>query len=540
MTRRYLILISLALLVVFALQGCFLIGDLPTPSPVAENAPEDEYPELDDPPLPPPAQPPEPGRFALRYDPSTTLNPLLTLNRDNIILSTLMYESLFALDTSLNAVHELCADYSSEDFLHWTFEILPDIAMSDGTTLTATDVVYSFRQAITRGRFESRFNSVTSLEVIDELSFSVLLNSPNSRFINLLDFPIIKTETMDMRVPPGTGSYIFSDEGGSVRLNRFRRHRDYGDMPVSVIHLVACADNELTELFDSGEISLLWDDPASTYDIRLNRLHEMRFYDTTSLQFIGFNANNIVLRDRDVRRGISSSIERQFIVDEIMPGQSIASPLAISPAFFLYDPEWEARAITPFQEMSILFERARLSDSDNDSLLELYDGLGGYIKFSIDFIVNTENTHKVQAAHRISNTLRLAGINITVRELPWDRFLEALEEGEFDMYYGEIMLGGDFDLSPLLLPGPLDYGETADSGYRLLIEDFLAAKSPDDIQRATQILCEQIKIFAPFAPILYKKHAIYTPLGATIGAEPSQSSIFRNFKDWTINLTMLT
>ena len=543
--RFIIILLAFILLITPLAYGCeYMIDFLPIEIPEVPQAPEpppvpvEEEEEEEEPPPPPPS-PPGIGRFTLRYDPNSTMNPIHMLNRDNIVLSSLIYESLFVLNQDLRVEPVLCARWESEDYLEYIFYILPDIAMHDGSTLTSEDVVYSFRQALLRGRFASRLYAVASIAEIDELSFRVLLSEANSRLINLLDFPIIKAGSIDEPTPPGTGPFMPAGSTVFTHLAPFFSHRNATEMPVNRVYLKACTDSELTELFDSLYLSLLWDDPASTFDIRLNRLHETRIYETTALQFIGFNANHLILRDPDVRRAISASIERQIIADEIMPGHSLASPLAISPAFEFYNPQWEHSHLTPFQEMSYLFERAGLEDFNNTSYLEIYTGLGETRRFTIDFIVNTENTHKVQAARRIERTLRHAGVDITVRELPWEQFTDALDNGNFDMYYGEIMLGGDFDLSPLLLPGPLNFGRTASTHFQMYIDSFLSARGQLEIEFASALLLEEIKVNAPFAPVLYKRHAIYSPLGAISGAEPNQSSIFHNFTEWTIDLDML-
>ena len=48
---------------------------------------------------------------------------------------------------------------------------------------------------------------------------------------------------------------------------------------------------------------------------------------------------------------------------------------------------------------------------------------------------------------------------IEVVELPWDEYLTALEAGDFDLYFGEIRLTADWDLTDLLSIGaPLNYG----------------------------------------------------------------------------------
>jgi peptide/nickel transport system substrate-binding protein len=339
-----------------------------------------------------------------------------------------------------------------------------------------------------------------------------------------------------MRVPPGSGPYRHTED---MRLDRFFRHRYFTDLPIAHIHLAEGEDNQLTEMFDDGVISLIQDDPGGLIEIRINRFHEPRFYDTTALMFLGFSTRLPALRNADVRAAIGHAVERDYIVNAIMPGQSLAAPLAISPAYRLYDTSWEI-VVNPLHERSALLVRAGLEDFDHDSFLEYPNGAGGFDSFTIDFIVNSGNASKVRTAHHIANTLRRDGINTVVRELPWSNFLEALNTRDFDMFLGETLLSPDFDFSPLLLPhGSLNFGGTGHEEFRPLIADFLSASTDEQKAEAARELVNRIRINAPFVPILYKRHAIYTPSGAISDATPSQSSVFFGFVNWNIDRSML-
>ena len=509
--------------------------------------PDVTQPETTEPPVdiePPPEIPdrvtPTRGLFTLRYVPGGTLNPITETNKDNLLLTSLMYESLFVLDGGLYPEPQLCESWDTEDYITFRIRIKPNIAMSDGTWLTADDVAYTFRQALLKGHYVNIFSSVVSVTSDGDLTVTIVLNTPNSRFIRLLDVPIIKSGSIDQRIPPGTGPYNFSGDG-PVWLERFSRYRDYRRLPISMIFLLECSDDEMTQKFDDGEISLLKDDPTDAFDMRLNRLNEPRYFDTTTIQFIGFNGRSGIMRDPYVRRAIGCAIDRQYIVDNIMPVQAtIPAPLPLSRAFSLYDMEWERRDLDPLVEMAWLLDTAGLQDYDDDSFLELTNWAGGYYKFTVDFIVNGENMHKIRAAHFIADTLRESGFDITVRELPWESYMSALRAGTFDMYYGEIALGADFNLSPLLLPGALNFGGTSSTTYKPFIDDFLYARSQYEIQYAVGRLLDEIERNAPFVPVLYKRYAIYFPVGAISGSSPSQSNVFRNITNWTIDLTMLS
>ena len=525
------------------LTGCWIPYRPNLLSQITPEPPADiELPDLDN---TKPEDPPRPGRFTLRYETGFTMNPILALNRDNIALTSLLYESLFILNDNLAAVPMLCEDWFSDDNTTFTFEIMPEIQMHDGTELDADDVAYSIRQAMnnSRSKFRNKLRSIESVTSNGELTITITLNAPNARFTRLLDIPIIKNGSIDSRIPPGTGPYVFPHDE-AMSLNRFRGYRFYEELPLSTIHLLECSDSDLTRLFDSGELSLLWDDPAGAFDIRLNRAHEPRLYNTTVIQYIGFNTNSFALRSPDVRRAIGCAIDRQHIVENIMnvprSGQTVAAPVAISPIFDMYDPEWEARGDL-LAEMGALLELAGLQDYFSESFLAMPDGMGGYRRFSLNFIVNIENSHKLAAVTAIADSLRQFGFDIVVRTLPWGDFVEALETGKFDMYYGETQLGADFDLSPLLLPGEnnLNFGNTGNTVFRPFIQNFLYAPTQEEVSYTGEQLNLTVTQLAPFIPILYKRHAIYSHMGAITGAAPSQSGVFHNFHEWSIDLLML-
>jgi len=494
---------------------------------------------------PEPTPVPIPGSFTLRYETAFTMNPILALNRDNIALTSLLYESLFILNDNLVAVPMLCEDWFSDDNVTFTFEIMPEIKMHDGSDMTADDVAYSIRQAMQhqRSKFRNKLRTIENITSNGELTVTITLDSPNARFTRLLDIPIIKNGSIDSRIPPGSGPYFFPYEE-AMRLNRFIGYRYFNELPLHTIHLLECSDSDLTRLFDSGELSLLWDDPAGAFDIRLNRSHEPRLYNTTAIQYLGFNSNSFALRNADVRRAIGCAIDRQFIVDNIMnvprTGQTVASPVAISPIFDMYNPEWEVRGDL-LTEMGALLERAGLQDYFHDSYLSMPDGMGGYRRFTLNFIVNIENSHKLAAVNAIAESLRHFGFDINVRTLPWGDFVAALESGNFDMYYGETLLGADFDFSTLLLPGEhnLNFGNTGNMAFRPYIHNFLSAETREEVGYAGEELNLAITQQAPFIPILYKRYAIYSHMGAITGASPSQSGVFHNFHEWTIDLLML-
>jgi peptide/nickel transport system substrate-binding protein len=525
MIRRLLVLVFAVAL----LAGCSDIVPPPDePAPVTVTPGEA---------TPVPEATPDPsadGRFSLRYNPSATLNPYTGTDPDNLLLTKLLYESFFVLDEDFNPVPQLCESCETDDGVTYELTLLPNIAMSDGTTLDAHDAAYSINSAREGSRFARRLRTVESATATGELTVTVKLTTVNRRFTSLLDIPIVKYGYTGT-IPPGSGPYVFAD-AGTARLTRMARHRYYSSMPVDSIYLVSCDDNDLAELFTLQTIDLYVDDPTDAFVVNVRRDHETRYYNTTTLQFLGFNDRTQVLRDSDVRRAFAVAVDRAYIADTVLSGHAIPASLVLSPKYALYNTAWEPDYGDPVVEMSAIFGKLGMEDSDNDSYLEYVTDEDPHTPFSVDFIVNAENEYKIRAAEYIAATIRRVGINITLRKLPWDEYTQALESGDFDMFYGETQLSADFDLSPLLSPGgALDYGGLGTAEYMELIDAFLAAEAESAQSSAARALCVKALADAPIVPIVYKQYAVHSGRNVITGIAPSQSNVLRNFESWTIS-----
>jgi peptide/nickel transport system substrate-binding protein len=156
---------------------------------------------------------------------------------------------------------------------------------------------------------------------------------------------------------------------------------------------------------------------------------------------------------------------------------------------------------------------------------------------SLDFIVAAENPARVAAAGAVTDALRRVGVNVTLRTLPFATFERSLEAGDFDLYYGETRLAADFNLSAILLPGgALDYGGAGSETYREPLAAFYGAGNLMAESNAARALCELVLEDAPFIPLLYKQYAVHSGRNVISGMTPSQTGIFTDIAEWTVNL----
>lgn len=474
--------------------------------------------------------------FTVRYEAAYSFNPITGTSTDNMALVPLMYEGLFVLNEKMVAEPVVCDSYETSDGINYTFKLKAGIAMTDGSTLSAADAKYSIGWAMQAGRYAGRFKNIANITATDSLTLSITLNTADYSLPELLDVPIIKYGSIEANYPPGSGPYYFVSTG-SPRLVSHQSYRDADKVPIQSIYLRDCSDAELSIAFSSQSVDLFCDDPADATDINILSDHEIRYYNTTILQFVGFNEKNPFLANADLRRAFGLIVDRKNIVSSVYTSHALAAPLILSPNYKYYDTAWENSTADPLAKLSEIFASLNLDDANSDGYLEIPDGHGGYAPITLTFIVNADNKYKVQAAQKITDTLKTVGINVNLTKLSWDAYMTALENGNFDMYYGDVCLPANFDLSELLSPGgSLDYGHAANSDYETRIKNFLAASSEDAKREAAKKLCAYISQYAPVIPVLYRQLNVHTNKNVVSGMKPTQSNIFYGLTGWEITL----
>ena len=125
---------------------------------------------------------------------------------------------------------------------------------------------------------------------------------------------------------------------------------------------------------------------------------------------------------------------------------------------------------------------------------------------------------------------------MTVDAVPWDTFLSRLQDGNFDLYYGECRLTADWDVSALLgWEGSLNYGGWGDEETERLLSLCRTAEG-DSRDAALRQLWEHLLDTAPFAPVCFKSLSVLTTEGVFSGLTPTETNPFFRMGRWSVQL----
>lgn len=493
MRRR---LTALALCFMLCLTGC---ADEAVATP--------EEPEVS----PTPTVTPKQTQFTLPYYPNADLHPILGGNRTNMVLNSLVYQGLFELDRSFTPHGVLCSGYSvSQDGLTWTLT-LSDTPFSDGSPVTAADVILSLELARTSTLYAGRLSAVQSVQAGADGSVILTLTQSNSMLPALLDIPVIH-DLQDGSMPLGTGPYAFVEDDGPLRLTRTAH------APATApeeIPLLAIADaDDLIYAFDAGNVSLAVSDLTGSNALGYSSGYEAFDFPTTTMLYVGFQTEQGPCTDPLVRRAISRSFDRDTVTGSLLAGHGEATCLPFSPRSSLHSNKYEQAGGYDPNAAKELLAQAGFSQGEDGLLYQGRDSL------QLTFVVNTDNSFKLTIADYLAGQLKSVGIEVELKKLAWDDYLAALEADEFDLYLGEVSLTADFDLSALLAPeGTLNYG-----GYtNVQMNSMLAFLRSSGKGHA---LLNLFQNEAPFAPLCFKNHSVLTQWQAISGLEPTRQNPF--------------
>ncbi len=470
---------------------------------------------------------PVPTKFALPYYPSASLHPITGTNRANMLLSSLVYQGLFELDNTFTAHGVLCSEaLVSEDGSTWSFT-LGDHTFSDGSPVTAADVISSLELARTSDMYSSRLSDIHRITAAENNLVVITLSRPNGAFPCLLDIPIIR-DAGDGSMPLGTGSYSFAEDDKPLRLTR--QHSVSENAPEEIALVPIEGADDLIYAFDCGDISLVTSDLTGTNALGYSTGYEIFSYPTTSMLYVGFQTTSGPCKDALIRQAISRSFDRDTVTDSLLAGHGTATCLPVSPYSVLYNADYEEPLAYDPAAVELL-SSAGCTTGENGQLYI------GRTPLSLNFVVNTDNSFKLTVAEYLTEQLINIGISVNLQKLAWDDYVTALQRGDFDLYLGEVTLTADFDLTSLLSKkGALNYGSYDSAEMDALLLQLREATA-DNRTQVTNTFLECFQSDMPLAPLCFKNHAVLTRWGSVSGLNPTRQNPFYNLESLRFRAT---
>ncbi len=441
------------------------------------------------------AGPPQRGDWLvleLLSDPEN-LNPYTSSDQSSNRVLAWIFQGLLSIDNETYEHVPLVARELPEisaDHLTYTFRLRDDVTFSDGTPLTAEDVVFSLKvirhPKVAAPHLRNYFDSVRQATAVDSHTVRIDLREPYFRntwmlggfdilprhhydpddllgrvtLAELNDWDALDAETQAraqrfaksfnesfQRNPLGSGAYVIEDPErdvvtGEQIVLRHRNNfwapgdtdRDDGWVDRIVFRVINDAEAQLVA-FKAGKID---------YIDRITPIQATRQTDNARFQersrkhaeillgyaYIGWNQRRAIFADKRVRQALSHLVDKQNIVDKVQLGLAQAVEGPVFPKRPEYNHDLAPWVYSPEKAVALLAE-AGWSDSDGDGILDkMIDGERVPLRFEI--VSNAGNDERRKVGLTVIDSFKRHGIDASFRAVDWSILLERLDRSDID------------------------------------------------------------------------------------------------------------
>jgi peptide/nickel transport system substrate-binding protein len=260
----------------------------------------------------------------------TQLDPANSIIAGDVYTLDKIFEPLFITSPSGQLTPWLATSYTtSADHLTWTFHLRPGVKFSDGSPMTADDVVFSIQReaANSDGPLSFLNFAIKKLSAPDSGTVVAQLSQPWAPFlsdISVFANAIIpknfggKSEASFFAHPVGTGPFVLDAlvPDSNLTLRRNPHYWQPGKPYLDAVQLSYVTDDNQRVLQLSGGQAQVIDSvpPASVASLKAKSGVTVSLYQAWQVDLLVFNEKLPQFADRHVRRAITYAIDRAALV----------------------------------------------------------------------------------------------------------------------------------------------------------------------------------------------------------------------------------
>ena len=309
---------------------------------------------------------------------SLTLDPHAQNEGPTTQVSRQVYEALVTRGLDMSIEPQLATDWKTTDPNTWVFNLRKDVKFSDGTDMTAKDVVFSILRAKQpTSDFKEYISTISDVKEIDNYTVQVTTSKPNPILLNQLSNIFIMSkkwsidfgatvsqnwdggeETFSATNAMGTGPFKITLREPNTKTVFERNSNWWGSMKdnsVSEIHLLPIK-NSATRVAAllSGEVDLVTDAPVQDL-ARIGNSADHEVVSTAQMRtiFLGMdqaadklrsgNTGDNPFKKKEVRQALYQAIDIEAIKKKVMRGLSEPAGIITFPGVNGYTQDLDKR-----------------------------------------------------------------------------------------------------------------------------------------------------------------------------------------------------
>ncbi|PHM36995.1 ABC transporter substrate-binding protein [Xenorhabdus innexi] len=367
------------------------------------------------------------------------------------------FDGLVYTDRQGNIEPRLAERWETKDNQTWVFHLRKGIKWSDGTPITAHDVVFSWRRLLdpTMGSPYSSYLETAhvmnakdillgkkkaeelGIKALDDSTLEVTLDKPVAYLLQMLTHTVmvpISEKAVekygDKWTQPenfvGSGAFKLSDWRVNEKVIGVRNPLYWDDKNTiinKVTFLTIVSEKADLNRYLAGEIDITKTIALDSFaSLKKEHSDQMRITPMLSTYYYAFNTKKPPFNDIRVRQALSLAIDRDVIADKVLGQGQLPAYNIIPPnigGLDLNPPEYASWT----QEQRIEKAKALLNEA----------GFNKSNPLKIDLLYNTRETHKKIAIAVASMWKKHLDVDASLQNQEWKVMLDNMHQGKFDV-----------------------------------------------------------------------------------------------------------
>ena len=379
-----------------------------------------------------------------------TIDPLQPLERDMKSIYGVVYESLIRIDDDYNPQPYLCESWEiGNGGKTWTFHLRENVTFSDGTPLTASDVVATIDAILEKanqtnatdyGYYRNLAYYVSSASATNDTTL-IIRTASGRRYWGLLyelTFPVLKASEVNSENPVGTGPYVITSFDPCSYMLLEVNTRWWQQLPQVKQISVVMADTAtaVMENFQYARVDAVLTRSLSASQVKSGTTTLNVDARTNVLETLVMNTTDSYLSDINVRYAIRYAIDVDQLLSDNYMGMGSVTNTMYPQGTWMYDENLTNYYSYDPEKSRELLAESGWADVDEDGVLDkLKEDGSGYYRLHLRLYVYEEpdNSVRIETANDISDALAAVGIEATVSVMTMTNMSSYLSNGSFDM-----------------------------------------------------------------------------------------------------------
>lgn len=368
-----------------------------------------------------------------------------------------IFEGLVSVNQDGSIAPRLADKWEQKDNTVWTFHLRPGITWSDGTAITAQDVVWSWQRLVdpkTSSPYASYPGSMhivnaeeialgkkspdtLGVKALDDNTLQVTLTQPNAVFLSMLDHyvmvpidPVLVKRFGDKWTQPQhivtSGAYTPTEWVVNERIVA-KRNPKYWDNEHTVINKVTYLpiNSEASDVnrYKAGEIDIVYTLPINQFaQLKKTLGSEVNVAPQLATAYYQFNTTKAPFNDPRVRLALNMGLDKDIIAEKVLGQGQRAAWLTSQPeigGITLKTPDY---ASWP-REKRIAEAKKLLAEA----------GFGENHPLSFNLLYNTSESLQRLAIAASSMWKKNLGVEAKLQNQEWKTMLDAMHTGNYEV-----------------------------------------------------------------------------------------------------------